>query len=344
MNFGNHLDDVHRVVLHVEVGCFGGTCPHRVEFCLDVRGEDARGEGHIGKTYSTLAGVDDGSRIFARLELAEDGVHLVVEGLLVGSTCRHVHVDILDVAHFVVEAEQFFVLVIGGLEVAVFDLDLLVGNRSERQSRHLCVGGDGAVVESHFSAHRVAGEGSHEERLILVHEQLAAQLLLGVDLLSHRGIDLFALHFLGLLEETLEGGVVEATVLPHKHRNVLETLGRSFAKGLFHLFVGDDKAELVALVLDEFKRNKLIPHLVAHLLRLFVGEAATAAELLHFGGFVDHLVEFLLRKALAVDLTHGAAAAGDGRDGVLVEYHGQDEEEKSYSHDCNNPRIASDFL
>ena len=258
----------------------------------------------------------------------------------------------LDVAHFVVEAEQFFVLVIGGLEVAVFDLDLLVGNRSERQSRHLRVGGDGAVVESHLGAHRVTGEGSHEERLILVHEQLAAQLLLGVgpkavdggDLLSHRGIDLFALHFLGLLEEPLEGGVVEATVLPHEHRNVLETLGRSFAKGLFHLFVGDDKAELVALVLDEFKRNKLIPHLVAHLLRLFVGEAATAAEFLYFGGFVDHLVEFLLRKALAVDLTHGAAAAGDGRDGVLVEYHGQDEEEKSYSHDCNNPRIASDFL
>ena len=299
-----------------------------------------------------LGCVDHDSGILSGFELGVDGLHLLFYGLTVGGTGADDVVNVFEIAHFVVDTEECLETLVGVVQIAVLDLHVLVGDGAVGESGHEGFGRLRARFELCFGADGVDRHRSHEERLIFRHEQFATQLLLGVlpqlfnrlNLLCHFGSHLLALHFLDLLQESLKRGVVEASGLSHEHGQILESLCATLAERIFNVFVGDQHAQFVALMLDEFVLNVIVPNLVAYHVGLFVGERTAAAELGHFRSFVHHLVELLGREALAIDFSDIAIAVRDRRNGVGIQHHGEDEQKHAEAHEEENPRAASDFL
>ena len=112
------------------------------------------------------------------------------------------------------------------------------------------------------------------------------------------------LHFLILLEEGLECGVVEASLLVGKHGERLQALCCTCHKGLLHLSIGHIKSEGVSLVLDKLVDDILVPHLVADLVLHGIAEVLSGTHLVHFRGLVHHFLEILNGKTFSVDFTH----------------------------------------
>ena len=297
LHFGNELHHVVGVVLVVDVGSFHASCAHRFEFLTHIGGEGLCSQGKIDETRLALRSIDHCSRILAGRELLVDALHLLLHSLAIsGAGADHI-VDEFQIAHFIVETEEFLETIVDRLQVAILDLHFLIGDVAVGESGHEGIGRLRARVKLRLGADGVGRHRSHEQRLVFGHEQFATKLLVGVspelldrvDLLGSFRRQVLPLHALDLLEESLQCRVIEASGLAHEHRQVLEGLRTTLSERFLHIFFRNLDAELVTLVLHEFVLHIVVPDLVAHHVCLFVSERTAVAKLHHLRSFVHHV-------------------------------------------------------
>ena len=296
LHFGNELHHVVGVVLVVDVGSFHASCAHRFEFLTHIGGEGLSSQGQIDETRLALRSIDHSGGILAGRELRVDALHLLFHSLTIGGAGADHIVDEFQIAHFIVETEEFLETIVDRLQVAILDLHFLIGDVAVGESGHEGIGRLRARVELCLGADGVGRHRSHEQRLVFGHEQFATKLLVGVspelldrvDLLGSFRRQVLPLHALDLLEESLQCRVIEASGLAHEHRQVLEGLRTTLSERFLHIFFRNLDAELVTLVLYEFVLHIVVPDLVAHHVSLFVGKRTAVAKLHHFRSFVHH--------------------------------------------------------
>ena len=270
--------------------------------CCDISGEHSGTHGYGVETDGAAALADDVGEVgIGGLHLVGHILHLSANLVAVGLAGCDGHVDVLDVAHGIGDAEEILHLIVLALELLLLNghvfLDAGIGEGGEE---HILLGV--RVVEAVLHADGVGDEGLGEECLILVGQRLLTDVLLDelpvvVELVvvgqCLGGLTRLILHGLVLGEELVELLDVESALLVAEGRlcehGVLPVLN-----DVLHLCIADGESKLISLMLENLVLHVGAPNLVTHLLHLLFGEVlGSRAELDDIDIFVDEVVVLL---------------------------------------------------
>ena len=272
------------------------------------------------------------------------------------------HVNQFDVARLGGAVELRLVGLISFLEVVVGHGDFLIVDSAVRHGGDFSVGQFGAFFEAHLCRNGVRDVTHGKEHVELVVEQFLAELLFGV---GPEVLDEFELlHGLGVLcllglgyglvvvfEESLKLCEVKLArlLVGEDAGHHLERLCFAAAECFLHFAVGHEEAELIGFVLDDFGRYELLPHLLADLVGLAIGERAFLTlhlllQLAELDLFVHKVLEILNGKFFSIHFAHLAAVDSGGSFDGAEKFFSNESKKSQAEHTYEQGAFLSDGL
>ena len=306
-------DDIVGVVLRV-LHDAGRTDGHGVDLGGDVgvllESLAADGEADVLDHATALAHHLGG--IGGRGELLLIAGHVLLELGTVGGAGLHLDVNHLDVARLLLLAEGGLQLLILGLELLVRHLDVGVLDRVVGDGSQLDLGLLVLLVESHLGLYLVGEDAVGQQRLILLGQELRAEVLLDEEPVVVGGAHLVELLAvvagLGLavgVDKLLEDRNVKASGLLVDERGLREQLVRAIVEDVLEFVLGDGQTELLAVFLHHALGDELLPYLVLQLVELVLAEVVGAHGQFHrILILLKEFLEVLHVDFLAKDLTY----------------------------------------